>query len=233
MAYPRLAFAAAMVVGVCLSLVGASERARGDASATPPITAGLQLWFEADTSPQTDGAAVTLWSDKSGSARDLSVGAGTTAPVMRRSAVNGRAAVEFNGVSDLLKTYSKTFTVAQPDSFFVVYKSLDPDTNTGRNYVFDSRNSSTRQTFGRPAAGVARMYANDPVDATGITYPFSNFQIWGGEFNGLSSSLRQNGSTVASGYTGNSGLNGFTLGGLSTAGNNGYDFVHEVVAEVL
>src|SRR5690349_6573580 len=120
MAYPRHAFAAAMVVGVCLALVGASEQARGDASPTPPITAGLQLWFEADTSAQADGAPVPLWSDKSGFARDLSVGVGTTAPTMRRGAVNGRAAVEFNGVSDLMKTYSTSFTIAQPDTIFVV-----------------------------------------------------------------------------------------------------------------
>jgi hypothetical protein len=233
MANPRLGLAAATAVGVCLALVGASEQARGDVSATPPVTAGLQLWYEADTSTQADGAAVALWPDKSGLARDLSVGAGTTAPTMRRGAVNGRAAVEFNGVSDLLKTYSKTFTIAQPDNFFIVYKALDPDTNAGRNFVFDSRNSSVRQSFGRGAPGEAHMYANNPVAVTGLTYPFANFQIWNGEFAGVTSTLRQNGATVGSGNAGTAGLNGFTLGGLSTAGNYGYDFGHALIAEVL
>jgi hypothetical protein len=218
---------------VAFALLGGSARARIDVAATPPVTAGLQLWFEAETSAQADGAPVTLWPDKSGLGRDLSAGAGTTAPLMRRASVNGRAGVEFNGVSDLLKTYSKTFTVAQPDNFFVVYKALDPDTNTGRNFVFDSRSSSTRQTFGRPAAGIARMYANIALDATGTTYPFANYQIWSGEFYGANSTLRANGATVGAGAVGNSALNGFTLGGLSTTGNYGYDFGHNLVAEVL
>src|SRR5437867_615792 len=135
----RLAVAAVAVTVMAFALAGASERALGDAAPSPPVTAGLQLWFEAETATQADGAPVTLWSDKSGLARDLSVGAGTTAPLMRRAAVSGRAAVEFNGVGDLLKTYSKTFTIAQPDNFFIVYKALDTDTgNTSRNYVFDS-----------------------------------------------------------------------------------------------
>ena len=233
MGHTRFAVAAVVAAVATFALAGASERALGDAASSPPVTAGLQVWFEADTATQADGAPVTLWPDKSGLARDLSVGAGTSAPLMRRAAVNGRAAVEFNGVGDLLKTYSKTFTIAQPDTFFIVYKSLDPDTNTGRNYVFDSRNSGTRQTFGRPSAGATRMYANLELTATGTTYPFPNFQIWGGQYNGAASDLLANGATVASGNVGNSGLGGFTLGGLSTSGNYGYDFGHELVAEVL
>jgi hypothetical protein len=227
----RVALAAVAAAAVAFALAGASGGAVGDPPL--PVTAGLQLWFEAETATQADGAPVALWADQSGLARDLSVGAGTTAPLMRRAAVNGRAAVEFNGVSDLLKSYSKTFTIAQPDTFFIVYKSLDPDTNTGRNYVFDSRSSSARQTYGRPSAGIARMYANLELNAPGTTYPFPNFQIWGGQYNGAASDLLANGATVASGSVGNSSLTGFTLGGLSTAGNYGYDFGHNLVAEVL
>jgi hypothetical protein len=228
----RLIFAAVAAGAVAFALVGASGRAAVVAP-SPPVTAGLQLWFEADTATQADSAPVTLWPDKSGLARDLSVAAGTTAPLMRRAAVNGRAAVEFNGSSDLLKTYSKTFTIAQPDTFFLVYKSLDSDTNPNRTFVFDSRSSSVRQSLGRPVAGTTRIYANLDLNATGTTYPFPSFQLWGGEYNGAASTLRVNEKVVASGNTGTSGLGGFTLGGLSTSGNYGYDFGHELVAEVL
>ncbi|MDX6473239.1 MAG: large repetitive protein [Gaiellaceae bacterium] len=229
----RLAAAALAAATVAFALVGAAGRARADVGPSPPLVAGLQLWFEAGTAVQADNAPVTLWPDKSGLGRDLSVGAGTTAPLMRRGAVNGRAAVEFNGVSDLLKTYAKSFTIAQPDTFFIVYKSLDSDTNPNRTFVFDSRNSSARQTFGRPSAGATDIYANLDLAATGTTYPFPSFQIWGGDYNGAASSLRMNETTVASGNAGTSGLGGFTLGGLSTSGNYGYDFGHELVAEVL
>ena len=227
----RLALAAVAAAVVAFAFAGGSAGSPGDPPL--PVTAGLQLWFEADTLTQAADAPVPLWPDQSTFARDLSVGAGTTAPLLRLNAVNGRKAVEFDGVNNLLKTYSTTFTIAQPDTFFIVYKSLDADASPTRNYVFDSRNSSARQTFGHPAAGITRMYANLELDAPGTTYPFPDFQIWGGEFNGTKSSLRRNGATVASGSVGSSGLGGFTLGGLSTSGNYGYDFGHDLVAEVL
>src|SRR5438034_7879192 len=77
------------------------------------------------------------------------------------------------------------------------------------------------------------MYANLELNAAGITYPFPAFQIWSGEFDGVNSTLRANGATVAAGKVGSAGLTGFTLGGLSTSGNYGYDFGHELIAEVL
>src|SRR5881628_1608410 len=89
-------------------------------SPTPPVTAGLQLWFEADTEATADGAPVSSWTDKSGFGRTLTTAAGGEA-TMRRNAVNGRAAVELNGTTSLLKTYGSTFTIAQPDTFFLVY----------------------------------------------------------------------------------------------------------------
>src|SRR5205085_2668247 len=114
---------------------------------------------EADTLAGADGSAVTTWPDQSGLARNLTAQPTSSAPVLRRAAVNGRAAVEFNGTSSLMKTYGSTFTLAQPTTFFIVYKSLDPNT-AGRAFVFDSRNSSLRQVFGRPSASAVRLYAN-------------------------------------------------------------------------
>src|SRR5881398_2520478 len=99
MGHTRFAVTAAVAAAVvAFAFTGASGGSPGDPPL--PVTAGLQLWFEADTATQVDGAPVTLWPDQSTFGRDLSVGAGTTAPLMRRAAVNGRGAVEFNGVSD-------------------------------------------------------------------------------------------------------------------------------------
>ena len=136
----RIAVLAVGVAVVAVLLVGIQGQATRAASPTPPVTAGLQLWYEADTTAYTDGQAVTSWADKSGLGRDLTSSGTFDAPIMRRNAVNGRAAIEFNGSSSLMKTYGSTFTLTQPTTFFVVYRSLDANTSA-RAFVFDSRNS--------------------------------------------------------------------------------------------
>jgi len=90
----------------------------GAATPDPPVTAGLQLWYEANTTDGSNGQPVTAWPDKSGLGRTLSALDPSQAATMRRNAINGRAALEFNGTSSLLKTYNSTFTIGQPDTLY-------------------------------------------------------------------------------------------------------------------
>jgi len=229
---PHITLIAGAVVGVVFLLAGIGGQASRADSPTPPVTAGLELWYEAGTEPDSDGQAVTTWTDKSGNGRDLSAGFPNQAPTFRANAVNGRAAIEFDGVNSLLKTYNSTFTIAQPDTFFIVYKSLDPNTSSPA-FVFDSRDATTRQAFGKDAVSDARMYANVDFPFGNIVYPFPNFQIWSGTFNGTSSSLYQNGVQLGTGNAGASALNGFTVGGLNSTTQFGYSMSHSLVAEIL
>lgn len=200
----------------------------------PPVTAGLQLWFEANTEGYVDGTQVLTWHDKSGFGRDLTASGTVDAPYFRATAANGRAAMDFDGVKSLMKTYgSSTFTVAEPTTFFVVYQCLDVDSSSTRGFVFDSMNSSIRQTFGRSGLGMMRMYANIDLNASGISFPFSSFEIWSGSFNQTVSTMYRNGTLVASGNSGGSSIQGFCVGALSTSGIWGYDYAHCQVAEIL
>ena len=113
-----------------------------------PVTSGLQLWYEAGSEPYADGAAVSHWTDKSPFGRDLTSFDANSTATYRANAVNGLPAIEFNGSTSLLKTYGSTFTIAQPDTIFLVYRSLDTDTNA-RAFVVDSRDSNARQVVGR------------------------------------------------------------------------------------
>ncbi|MDX6465146.1 MAG: large repetitive protein [Gaiellaceae bacterium] len=231
---PRRVVSIALVIAataLAMTAGGGGSTAASAAAANPPVTAGLQLWFEADTETAADGAPVSAWADKSGFARNLTAQPGGEA-TMRRNAVNGRAAVEFNGSTSLLKTYGSTFTIAQPDTFFLVYRSADPDTSA-RAFVFDSTSSNVRQVFGRSALHTERMYANIDMDASGIAFPFAGYQLWSGTFNGASSSLFRNGTSVLNANAGSSSLSGLAVGGLSTSGPYGYDFSHSLVAELL
>jgi hypothetical protein len=205
----------------------------GAVAATPPVTANLELWFEANSETAADGTRLLRWHDKSGFGRDLTAATTSAAPIVHRSDANGRAALEFDGVTSLMKTYETAFSIPQPTTFFIVYKSLDPDTTT-RAFVFDSVDSSVRQAFGRPAQGQIRIYANSDLDFPGITYPFGGFQIWTGTFAGVNSAIWQNGSLVGRGNAGGSALGtGLAVGGLSTSGTGGYDMSHFEVAEII
>ncbi|MEA2662423.1 MAG: hypothetical protein QOH08_1995, partial [Chloroflexota bacterium] len=168
-------------------------------SPTPPVTSGLQLWFEANSESYANGASVQRWTDKSAFGRDLTSADSGSAATFRTNALNGRSALEFNGTSSLLKTYEDNFSLAQPTTFFIVYKSLDTNT-ASRAFVFDSRNSSVRQVLGRPAQGQIRLYANADLDLPGVTYPFSSYELWSGTYNGAASALYRNGLQFGSGY---------------------------------
>jgi hypothetical protein len=215
--------------GASATAVAQQTATVGSTAEQPPVTAGLQMWFDANQEPYSNGAAVTRWSDHSGFGRDLSAFDSGAAPTYRANAVNGRPAIEFDGISSLMKTYGSTFTINQPDMFFIVYKQLD----TGPAAVFDSMSSGNRQTFGRNATYMD-MYANLDVISSARSMPFANYDLWSGTFNGTHSGLSSNGARRTDmDNAGTAPLTGFTLGGLSSAAQYGYNFSHSLVAEIL
>jgi hypothetical protein len=225
--------AAMVITAILLTMLGVVGTAAADPTPTPPVSSGLQLWYEAGSLATANGQPVASWPDKSGNGRTLTSFDAGSAGTMRANAINGRAAVELDGSHSLLKTYGSTFSLSTPTTFFIVYRSLDPDTAGARNFVFDSRDSSQREVLGRPSTGSIRMYANIDMDFAGITYPNPSYGIWSGTFNGSSSSLFKDGTLVGSGNAGSGALTGFTLGALSTSAQYGYDYSHSLVAEVL
>jgi hypothetical protein len=196
------------------------------------VITGLQLWYDAGALTAADGTNVGTWPDASGFGRDLTAFDTAASPTMRKTAVNGRPALEFDGTADLMKTYGSTFTLPQPTTFFIVYRALDLASPGYEAYVFDSRNSSARQLFGLGPFTNTEMYADIDVEAP-TTYPFPAFQVWSGTLAGDSSSVWRNGSLVAQGPAGGSGLSGFTVGALSTSAQYGYHYGHSLVAEIL
>ena len=229
----RVVVTATNTAGSATAASAATARVAATALTTPPVTAGLQLWYDASTENLAEGTFVNTWHDRSGNGRDLTAAFSSQIPVIRRGILNGRAAVEFDGVTDELKTYGSSFVIAQPSTFFVVYKALDADNPAVRNFVFDSRDSSARQVLGRPGTATVRIYANTDLDFPGFTYPFAGFEIWSGKFQDVSSDLYRNGALVGAGYAGFSGLNGFAVGGLSTDGPGVYDLGHSQICEIL
>ena len=66
-----------------LGTIGCAGSANAAPSPTPPVTEGLQLWWEASTTTGTDGAEVSTWPDRSGLNRTLTANGTAASPVMR------------------------------------------------------------------------------------------------------------------------------------------------------
>ncbi len=84
---------------------------------TPPeltVTEGLQLWVKADAGvTRGDGGAVTQWADQSGQGNDAFALDGGFAPIWIEDAINGQAALRFDGEDDFLE-------IADSDSLSIV-----------------------------------------------------------------------------------------------------------------
>ena len=88
------------------------------------ITTGLQVHLDAGTiTGLNDGDAVTAWADQSGNGRDMTTVQGT-APVYASNAVNGEAAVRFDGTGSLLASFDgNTFSTSAGTTVFVVFQT--------------------------------------------------------------------------------------------------------------
>lgn len=95
-------------------------RAAGTVAFSPTSIAGLVGWWKADagTSTTTDGAAISSWSDQSGSGATLTQGTAGSRPVYKAAIQNGRPVVRFDGTDDFL---SASIAIA-PKTVIIVAK---------------------------------------------------------------------------------------------------------------
>ncbi|MDS0301030.1 PKD domain-containing protein [Halogeometricum sp. S1BR25-6] len=84
---------------------------------------GLRLWLRADEGVVESGGDVSMWQDQSGNHYDFTTADETERPALVSNAVNGRAALRFDGTGDRLQNES---TLGIPNdsgrTFFVVCK---------------------------------------------------------------------------------------------------------------
>tara|TARA_B100001939_G_scaffold297761_1_gene272411 strand:- start:10963 stop:11727 length:765 start_codon:yes stop_codon:yes gene_type:complete len=71
-------------------------------AASPNSFANLALWFNADSLALTDGVPVANWIDSSGLGNDALQGTAARQPIFETGILNGRSAVYFDGVDDVL-----------------------------------------------------------------------------------------------------------------------------------
>jgi hypothetical protein len=192
------------------------------------ISTGPIGWWSADTitgSP-ADGTAIASWNDQAGTPHALAQATGSKQPKIKTGVLNSKAAVRFDGVDDYLAT--SAFSQAQPLTATIVYKYVGLGSRiSGNGYILTGgmlmvgqKDSSATQTLW--SFGSAEM---DYVAAV-------NADKWGivtVQMNGASSLFRLNGTQVATGNTGSTGLSLVSVGGDTTGNLTRIDVAEIVV----
>jgi hypothetical protein len=210
-----------------LGLLGGST-----ASAFDPLDIpGLALWLDANdastlfqasngTTPATaDADPVGYWGDKSGNGRHAIQATAGNKPALKLGAKNGKAGVRFVTDSDFLTT---TFAIPQPSTYWIVV------VKTAGSFYVDGKAGSPRNIL---VGGDADVYmaAGTNLFSTYITP--ANWTIHTLTFNGLSSSMRANGASVASGNAGTNEPTGLNIGAaISGTGGISGDITEFIVA---
>lgn len=88
-----------------------------------PLSLSPALWLDASVLGLADGAAVDSWTDMSGNGRNATA-SGTARPTYKTSALNGRAAIEFNGTTNVMDVSMNIFASTTPMSVWTVYKTV-------------------------------------------------------------------------------------------------------------
>ena len=189
----------------------------------PRTISNLAAWYDASNAASlTIETGVSQWSDLSGNGRHLAQTTLNNQPAVATSAINSRPALDFDGSNDNL---SATFTLSHPVRIFCVGNFR---ATGGQNQLFDGTATNTMRMYIGGATEVA-MFAGANLPATVASV--NGWFVWECFFNGASSSLTRNGTTLASG---NAGSN-TTVGGLRLAvlGSGLSNFTNCQIAEVV
>jgi hypothetical protein len=174
------------------------------------------MWLDAAVGVTIDGSSlVSQWNDQSGNARNVTQGTGSRQPLKVASALNGLPAIRFDGVDDFM---SASFTLAQPVTVFILYKSVTIGAASSHDVVFDGNTNAAMTLFSQSTPTVL-MYAGASGPTIGRRIADGVYARVTCTFNGAFSVLRVNGTIEAAGNVGAGTPGGVFLGaGLQSAG---------------
>lgn len=179
----------------------------------PRMLSSVVGWWDANvpSSVTLDGNGnVSDWADLSGNGNTLTQSTANNRPAYTANAINGRPALSFDGVNDLLK---KTFTLNQPETIFCVGNY---QTNNGGAQLFDGNGTNYMRQY-VPSSTELGIYAD--VILKGSVSAVKGWCVLECVFNSTSSSIRQNGASVASGNAGPTNGAGLTLAATGSGAN--------------
>ncbi|MBZ4420791.1 LamG domain-containing protein [Myxococcus sp. RHSTA-1-4] len=124
------------------------------------VPEGRALWLRADDLRTADGSPVGTWADASGQGSHATQGTASLQPVLRRAAIAGHAAIQFDGVNDRLDLASNVFASGNfPLTVFAVLQTTDTE---GHIVGTGSSSEGFLTTYG---AGLTFVAGNPTVKA--------------------------------------------------------------------
>lgn len=174
-----------------------------------PIDLGAILTL----SPLTMGSGtLTTWSDIYGKSTSVTQATSGKRPTVNlNSRGTGRHGLLFDGSDDFLQG---TFTLNQPCTIGIFYKSLVVGNLVANDIIFDGGNNLSALVS---AADLPNVVVNFAVSAsTSVASPTANgvYERWIIVANGASSSVYKNGTNVFSGQIGTNNTGGLTIAAL-------------------
>lgn len=181
-----------------------------DAVFRPSDVSGLHVWLDAadSTTLTVPNGKVEEWRDKSGNGNKVNQSTEANRPNSGVKYKNGYNTIDFDAnTSDYLISSSPwTTPLTQPITVFIV--SNTNSLNSTR-YVFAGLNAG-EAVFFKDSSNKYTMNAGASLaDSSAID---TAFHCWTLEFNGASSDLSKDGTSVATGNAGANGLTGMALG---------------------
>lgn len=198
------------------------------------LGSSLALWLDAaDSSTITlNGSTVSQWNDKSGNGRHASQPTAASQPAYTVNGLNGKPVLTFS--SDTLTI--NTSGIPQPYNIFLLGRSNSNsvpfflDGTTLANRVMMGHNPNVTGDIGRAFIGSGSDFFLAP---SGSSFAYNAPGILGGEFNGISSQMFANGSTVANGNAGSTAIQALTLGNRYAIAAGGQTFLNGYIGEFL
>jgi len=167
-----------------------------------PYEDELSANYDARKLSLNNGDLVSTWPDETSNANDLTAG---TSPEYNSSAINGNAAVEFDGSTTYLN--HSEWSISQPNTLFAVlkWKSTGNGTDT-----FAWSGTSTRQAFVEKNGSYRMLGGGGNYNNMGGSD--TNWHVFTTHWDGSNSHFRFDQTEY---YPGNepNGLNGYRLGG--------------------
>jgi|688.fasta_scaffold676489_2 hypothetical protein len=168
-----------------------------------PTSVGAFIAVDSRYINQSDNTAISTWSDRSGSANDVTQATGANQPVYRTGVLGGNGVVRFDGSNDFLE--SPTIVKSQPYTSFLV--NLPKQFYSNYNEVFEDSSLGCLSAIA-PSGGVAKHDTYAGVDLFGVAATVNAWFIGNHVFNGSSSKNEINGGSITTGNAGTNNING-------------------------
>lgn len=181
-------------------------RGRKTSGFDPSAYGTVKSWWEFSSLSMSDGASISSCPDSGPNGLTLS---SVTDPIFKTNIIDGQSVARFDGSTSLMEylVSGGGDFIGQPSSYFVVIALHDNSAAGGESSQnrFISRTGGGRQLIYAP--GDYEIFAGAPL-SSGVSSTLDVFKLWSAIFNGSSSSISINGSSVATGNVGSQSQNG-------------------------